>query len=378
VRTAIRPGGELPALTSIRFFAALTVALSHFTRLGLLNLPAAFLAFVDVGRPAVSLFFVLSGFILTYKYQGSMDAGGASRFYVARFARIYPVMLLSLLIAMAVTIYLLRTDNSTLVLDWYALKSNVFASLVASLVAQLLLLTGWFPFASINQPWNGPAWSISCEAFFYALFPWLLRKLGSKTLSNVALMCASAWILQGIWIVSVAHCLPIGRAGFVISQFPLTHLTEFVMGIGCALFFIHVRSTGRSSHRFGFALVSTALLAIALLAAFHLVKPAYYLESPFFAVLILGLALLERPVLGLLNTRPLVVLGEASFSLYLIHVPLAHLAHIAGLHRDNGWVALLVAVGLSVLVFRHFEEPMRKRIRYGIAPARQATASTAS
>lgn len=378
MRTAIQPRAALPALTSIRFIAALTVALSHFTQLGLLNMPAAFLAFVDGGRPAVSLFFVLSGFILTYTYQGSMDAMGASRFYIARFARIYPVMLLSLLIAMSVTIYLLRTDNSTLMLGWYSLKSNVVVSLLASLVAQLLLLTGWFPFASINQPWNGPAWSISCEAFFYALFPWLLRKLGAKSLSTVALICAVAWILQGIWIVCVTHYLPIGRKGFVISQFPLTHLTEFVMGIGAALCFIHVRATGRPSHRFGFALVCTSLIAIALLAAFQPVKPAYYIESPFFAALILGLALLKRPVLGLLGGRPLVVLGEASFSLYLIHVPIAHLAHISGLNRDNGWVALLIAVGLSVLIFRYFEEPMRKRIRYGIDPVRHATASTAS
>lgn len=378
MRTPIQRGGALSALTSIRFFAALTVALSHFTQLGLLNLPTAFLSFVDGGRPAVSLFFVLSGFILTYTYHGSLNVDGASRFYVARFARIYPVMLLSLLIAMPVSIYVLRTGNDALLLGWYSLKSHAYEPLLASLVAQLFLLTGWFPFATINQPWNGPAWSISCEAFFYAIFPWLLRKLGAKSLGKVALICAAVWILQGIWILFVAHYMPIARKGFVISQFPLTHLSEFVMGVGSGLYFIRARAIGHASHGFGVMLISISLVAISLLAVYQPVKPAYYLESPFFAALITGLALLERPVLGLLNARALVMLGEASFSLYLIHIPLAHMMQIAGLSPDRGWVALMIVVGASILVFHQFEEPLRKWIRYGIVSKRPEPASAAS
>jgi len=357
--------GALPALTSIRFFAALVVALSHFTQLGLLALPATFLAFVDGGRPAVSLFFVLSGFMLTYTYHGTIDAIGSTRFYVARFARIYPVMLLSLLIAASVTIYLLRSDNGTLLLSWYSINTHVYLSLVVSLAAQLLLLTGWFPFASINQPWIGPAWSISCEALFYALFPWLLRKLRLKDGFTLALICVALWVAQGIWIFCINRYVPLGRKGFLISQFPLTHLTEFVMGISASAYFVKVRLSVQASQRLGITLICGALIAIALLAAWQPIRPAYYLESPFFTALILGLALLKRPVLGLLNRRPLILLGEASFSLYLIHIPLAHWAHIAGLHRNNGWIALLLAMCLSIAIYLYFEEPMRRLIRYG-------------
>lgn len=373
MRTPLQSTGALPALTSIRFFAALIVALSHFTQLGLLTLPAAFLAFVDGGRPAVSLFFVLSGFVLTYTYHSTMDAAGAMRFYVARFARIYPVTLMSLLIATSVTIYLLRTENSLLLSDWYSINTHVYVSLLVSLAAQLLLLTGWFPFASINQPWNGPAWSISCEVFFYALFPWLLRKLRVRAPLTLTLICVVLWILQGVWILCVSRYVPSGRRGFLISQFPLTHLSEFVMGIGAAICFVRVRASGRPSHRLGIILTCAALIAMTLLAAWQPIKPAYYLEAPFFAALVFGLALLEQPVLGLLNHRPLIVLGEASFSLYLIHVPLAHWAHIVGFHRDNGWIALLVAVCLSVAIHLYFEEPMRKLIRYGNGSRQRGT-----
>jgi len=363
VRTHVQTRGALPALTSIRFFAALTVLLSHFTQFGLLGLSDRFLAFVDGGRPAVSLFFVLSGFILTYTYHGTMRHGDARRFYVARFARIYPVMILSLIVAAPVTIYVLRPDNAASLLSWYATKNHAHVTVPASLVAQILLLTGWFPFAAINQPWNSPAWSISCEAFFYALFPWLLRKLMAMRLSNVALVCVGFWALQGVWIFLIWHFIPVGRKGFMISQFPLTHLAEFVVGIGVALYFIHVRSRGAATHRCGVALVCASLAGIALLATYQPIRPAYYLQYPLSAALILGLALLERPVLGVLHRRPLVLLGEASFSLYLIHVPLAHIAQIAGIRQSDGWIVLLLAIGLSILVFRCIEEPMRKMIR---------------
>ena len=67
--TTTPANGIIPALTSIRFLAALTVVLSHYRELHLLNTPTAFFDFVDGGRSAVSLFFVLSGFILTYTYR---------------------------------------------------------------------------------------------------------------------------------------------------------------------------------------------------------------------------------------------------------------------------------------------------------------------
>ncbi|WP_321811965.1 acyltransferase [Burkholderia sp. BCC1985] len=368
--TRAQLGGALPALTSIRFFAALTVLLSHFTQLGLLSLSDRYLAFVDGGRPAVSLFFVLSGFILTYTYHESIGHGDARRFYVARFARIYPVLILSLIIATPVTIYVLHPNNAALLLSWYATKDHQHVTVFASLVAQILVLTGWFPYAAINQPWNGPAWSISCEAFFYAIFPWLLRKLMVNRISSVALICIGLWALQGIWIFLIDNFMPVGRKGFLISQFPLTHLTEFVMGIGAAHYFIQAHRRGTATHRGGVVLVCASLVSIALLAAYQPVRPAYYLQSPLFSALILGLALIQRPVLGVLHRRPLIVLGEASFSLYLIHVPIAHIAQIAGVRQSHGWVVLLFVIGLSVLVFRFFEEPMRKLIRRGFGNRR--------
>ena len=358
-----QPGAALPALTSIRFFAALTVALCHFTGLGLLGMPAHWVQWVDGGRPAVSLFFVLSGFILTITYRDTIETRGVRRFYVARVARIYPVLLLSIVLATFVTLYLLYADDGVLMHEWYALGSGAYAALGVSLLCQLLLLTAWLPFAALNQPWNGPTWSLSCEAFFYALFPLLLRKIAPRRVRTLVMSCLALWILQGVWILVVARVFPAGRSGFIISQFPISHLFEFVLGACTAIAFLALRSGARKTHGIGMLLVGASLVAIAVLAYTQPVKPAYFLESPVFDALILGLALLERPVIGLLNSRWLVRLGEASYGFYLIHVPLAHLAFIAGFRVANGWIALIFTICCSVVIFQYFEEPMRKRVK---------------
>jgi peptidoglycan/LPS O-acetylase OafA/YrhL len=356
-------GGSLPALTSIRFLAAITVVVSHYSELGLLNLPSRIFDFVDGGRPAVSLFFVLSGFILTFTYRDQLAAKGARPFYQARFARIYPVVLLGLALCVPTTLYLLNGDDRSLLMQWYALKNPVYLSLAASLICQLLLLNAWFPFAAVNQPWNGPSDSVSCEAFFYLMFPLMLRKMMSMRLARLSFACIGFFLMQGLWIVFLQALLPLSRSGFLVVGLPLTRLFEFVVGIYAAILFHRLREQGVNRHALGIKLVGASLIALTVLALWRPVSPAFYLDSPWFAALILGLALLDRPVINFLNQRSLVRLGEASYSLYLIHVPVAYLAYIAGFRQSNGWIVMLFAVVASLLIFRFYEEPMRKRIR---------------
>jgi len=356
-------GGSLPALTSVRFLAAITVVVSHYSELGLLRLPKQIFDFVDGGRPAVSLFFVLSGFILTFTYRDQLAVKGPRPFYQARFARIYPGILLGLALCVPTTLYLLNGSDPSLLTQWYALKNHVGLSLVVSLVCQLLLLNAWFPFAAVNQPWNGPSDSVSCEAFFYLMFPLMLRKMMSMRLAWLTFACIGFFLMQGLWIVFLQTFLPLSRSGFLVVGLPLTRLFEFVAGIYAAILFHQLRERGVSRHALGIKLVSIALIALTVLGLWRPVSPAFYLASPWFAALILGLALLERPVINVLNRRAFIRLGEASYSLYLIHVPIAYLAYIAGFRQSNGWIAMLFAVVASLLIFTFYEEPLRKRIR---------------
>lgn len=365
--TSREPRSALPALTSIRFFAALWVVVSHLAVMGYVNFSAPVRWVAGDSRPAVTFFFVLSGFILAHNYGDGLDGEGMRRFYVARFARIYPMLVFSLLLAAPVTAILLISDDHAHLFEWYGLPGNPALPLIASLLAQLLCLTAWLPFAALNQPWDGPTWSISCEAFFYLAFPLLVAFVKRITPAQRGLLLLAGFCAQGLWIAALPHLLPPSRSGFLTSQFPPTHLFEFVLGIAAQCYCRELQRGGRRYDREALGVSLLAVLGIGVLSVWRPLAPAYYLLSPCFALLVGGIAMQKRPAWGLLGLRPMVVLGEASFSLYLIHVPLIHLAELAGIGPRGALALLAGMVGLSVILFFAIERPMRTAIlrRYG-------------
>jgi peptidoglycan/LPS O-acetylase OafA/YrhL len=351
---------SLPSLTGLRFLAAMAVVLSHFSEQHMVSVPARLVSFLDGGRTAVSLFFVLSGFVLAYNY-ADLRSGQRRRYYAARFARIYPVLVLALLVAVPTVLY--ARHRPVVMLDWFAVRSHPSASLAASLGAQLTMTTGWFPVAALNQPWDSPAWSVACEAFFYLAFPLLIltmRKLSTRTLLGVT---AVGWALQALWIAAVKAEVPANRSGFLVSQFPLTHALEFIVGVAAGLWFLRGGRVLQSVAQARGAVIAAATAALAGLSAWQPVKPAYLLMTPFFAVLIVSLATPSRHRRQVLGAPLLVLLGEASYSLYLLHIPEIHLMQVAGWTGAVGWLGMAAAVGVSVVVFRTYETPMRLTIR---------------
>ena len=134
---------ELPALTGVRFLAAWYVVLFHALP-GLAHrypLPKLLGTFLSNGYLAVGLFFLLSGFILAYTYEGQIDgASGRTRFWEARFARIYPVYLLSLVLS-----YTLATSLP-----------------FGTRLAVLGMVQAWNPLnPDMAGAWNYPAWTLS-------------------------------------------------------------------------------------------------------------------------------------------------------------------------------------------------------------------------
>lgn len=135
---------QLPALTGLRFFAALLVLCVHFGRW--LAMPTPLHTLIGRGGVSVGLFFVLSGFILTHTYctaSGSFR-GTPGAFYVARFARIYPVYLCGIGLA-------LMTVN-----PWAV---PVHTPHLLILVLTMSLIQSWFP--PLQAIINGPGWSLS-------------------------------------------------------------------------------------------------------------------------------------------------------------------------------------------------------------------------
>ena len=165
---------RIESLTGLRWFAALLVYFDHFPLLGM---PAWIRTFFDNGYMGVTVFFVLSGFILTVTYSSSLSSpsvSGARAFFVARFARVYPTYLLVLLYVFVVT----DEDGGSLH-HW---------------LLNVVSLQAWSGRPQVAYGFNGPGWSIGVEFFLYACFP-LLIFLVSSALESSPLDCL---ILAGV------------------------------------------------------------------------------------------------------------------------------------------------------------------------------------
>src|SRR5580658_9564669 len=156
--------GYLSNLTPLRGFAAILVAVFHFEMAIGRFVPAATTMFFEKSYLMVDLFFVLSGFIMLHVYGRAFDRvvrpGQLRHFFVARFARTYPLHLFTLLLLVVIVRYLTNWGNPPIVLEQPAdILPNVF-------------LLQSFGVCRIYN-WNIPSCSISAEWVAYLLFPFL-------------------------------------------------------------------------------------------------------------------------------------------------------------------------------------------------------------
>jgi peptidoglycan/LPS O-acetylase OafA/YrhL len=370
-------------LTGLRFIAAFQVLVFHGTAwerwpvwVGVRNIAGA-------GHIAVSLFFVLSGFILTYVHAGpGAPPMGTRDFYRHRFARIYPTYAFSLAVIAPLFIH-------------HTLRTEGPAATIEQTLAVLLLVQGYFPMFALA--WNAPAWSLSDEAFFYALFPFLAPRICRCSRGQaVAIGCVSygvAMLLPAIYLV-VAPDAPATPDKNLISFWhnalrfaPPARLPEFIVGIVAGRLFLDMPPEERDPARWTRGSFAALGVIVVTLAVGPMVPyPALHngLLAPVFAVLILALASNAGPLAKWLSARPLVALGEASYALYLIHMPILILwmkgtYPIASRIPHGGAVANLLffplAIGASLLVHRYVERPMlpiTRRLLRGERPARDA------
>ena len=216
---------KLHALTALRFFAAAAIVLHHSS--GLFPWDQSLTDTFHLSQ-AVSFFFVLSGFILTYVYP-SLDAWPArARFLRARFARIWPAHLA------AFALLFLLFEHS-------ARFGTLYGSFPLALL-NLSMLQAWVPVRYAYSSFNFVSWTISTEFAFYLLFPLLIHNFHKtwllKLLLSLALFAASIAlvILCHIPPEDPAHSWNISILGIVYVN-PLARLFEFTLGMTTALLF---------------------------------------------------------------------------------------------------------------------------------------------
>jgi peptidoglycan/LPS O-acetylase OafA/YrhL len=289
---------HLPALTSLRGFAAVWVVLFHFqfvVRAGL-SPPESVMRLIGHGHFAVDLFFLLSGYVIAYNYLDTpqpLERGTYLRFLYMRLARIYPVHLVGLL-AVVPMVVVARRLGMGLTESGYGLDT---------FVQHLTLTQAWVQWMKLS--WNYPAWSVSAEWLAYLLFPLLavgLRRVRGVGPSLLLLAgCGGLLFLCGLLTTQT----PYRNVLRVVAAFP----------VGAALF--HVSRTFRPPPALPrwVALGSLSTLGVLLLLEGASDRLFFFL----FAAILWSLAELREGELSWLCARPLLWLGEVSYSLYISH-----------------------------------------------------------
>jgi len=325
-RSPARP--ELRALTSVRAFAALDVVLLHtlfeLGGQGMWSLPRPVIKVVANGQSAVSFFFVLSGFILAYTYCEAREGlhtlrGSRAKFWRARFARIYPLYFLSFVLdaPRAVAYFLGATPSRSLGLAKAAVAGGTYATLLQS----------WFP--RLTNAWNTPGWSLSTETFFYLLFPAILALTKTWPARHVITAALVLWAipLGAYAALALGHVTDLNHGSIVTlwRSFPPLRLAEFALGVGVGRLYL---SGALRDHMKAMrvACLCAAALAFAVLGL-NLGLPANVtqgtLAAPLFAVVICALALGAIPGMHWLDSPVLLLLGRASYAVYILHEPIA-------------------------------------------------------
>ncbi|RAM35807.1 acyltransferase [Arthrobacter globiformis] len=307
---------------------------------------------VSMGQTGVTFFFMLSGFVLAW----SMNPRTTKReFYWRRFARIWPLHALTALAAV-VLVFATQGDQSA-----------------PQLLASLLLIQGWLGDQHWVYAYNGVSWSLSCEAFFYAVFPFLAVRLSRLEPGKLFRLGATVFVAAVSFLAVLLALVPGFDWGALFYTFPAFRIAEFLVGVCLA---IAMRKGWKP--RFGIGVGAAAAIGSFLIleivdgiAPWHTAGPlAGALCIPGFALLIAAHADRDRcggrPTFAM--SPAVVKLGEWSFALYLIHELVLRTALELGPESLAervvfAVVGVAVSIPLAGAAYAFFERPVEARLR---------------
>lgn len=387
----------LPPLTGLRFIAAFLVCSAHMVP-ALVAANSVWMGVQLWSAEGMTLFFVLSGFVIHYNYSEAIirqPQQGIYEFFTARFARLVPLFMVCLLLDIMLTYH----------------REHHLPTLTKALPYYLTMTQSWFyrilgqnnliyQFGKISQV----SWSISTEWFFYFCYPVICFFILKAVRIQTKLFCLigiGMIAIYSIWFFT-AHLPEINQLAVAVygpyadfytqnqdSYFrwliyfaPFLRLTEFLTGCLVAALFMQLRKrhVSPNEEKLGLVMIIGALIIIALTHHYIWQPPAgsawmmnlhrNYGFAPGFALLIFCCARYQNSFTRLLSCWPVLLGGEISYSLYLLHTAIIEFItnHFSGvLSGMNILVNFVLLTGVimfvSYLSYRIIEAPARRLLR---------------
>jgi len=350
---------RIESLTFFRFIAASIVVIFHYGRgTALAELAPKFLT---AGPEMVSFFFVLSGFVLMIAYwKREFDT---KEFLRARVVRIVPIYYLALLAVLF-------------------LESGDFGK--RAILLNSLFLQSWFPPYPLSI--NIPAWALSVEMFFYVSFPIVFWMLKSNSIQPLKLLGAafSFWLVTQVILISLYNSSfyqPFPSVSHdLIFYFPLSHFSTFLIGVAGGYFYVH-RSKDAPKNN-AFLIFSFLVICVVTYYAISNRNALVRLSgvrvpfaagsfAPLFLLFILFSSYAQKtPLLGWLSNRFFVLLGSASYAIYIFQLPFKQFMDVyifptLSLSNDDisFYIYFAALILFSILVFLLFEKPVQRLYR---------------
>ncbi len=343
---------QIPALTSLRFLAALWVFVFHLHLwhgdFGISPIDK----FIHAGPVGMAFFFVLSGFILAQAAVGTEPLADFRGYAVRRFARIYPIYLF------------------ILVASWFLngfagpLGDKPARSAAAHGLADLTLTNAWFPQMFMGGHARDGTWSLSVEVFFYALFPLILYH--ANRLTDRALTLGIRWAIGLLFFFSVMgkYIQPMDHftQTVIFYSMPIFRLPEFVAGVFAGVLALRDTTVAPTGRRLAWCFVGLVFFMAVFAKAFPWVALGLFAIPSLLGIFTYFTRVTEGPAVRVFGHPAFVFLGEASFALYLVQLVTIpwFKANAMGLSlRPAIALCFVVTLVLACLVHLLVERPMR-------------------
>lgn len=346
---------QLNALTGIRAIAAYMVFFHHYKQYIVNKEWTTLYSFCNELHVGVTVFFVLSGFLIAYNYYDSEEIEYRT-YIVNRFSRVYPMYFI---LTTATFVYLYYKNDST-------------DNLLYTFIMNISFFRGFFD--NIKFSGIGQGWSLTVEILFYLSAPFSFLLIRKKKINLLVIPAAliGAGILLVIIFIQKKEGGFFGSYNFMFLYTYFGRCAEFFIGIALAIFFTKKQNTIKTNWctYTGIVIIIFCIYALSLVKGdnkFGINTMTGVLINNFIlplfgvAVLFWGLLTEETLISKLLSGRLFILLGKSSYTFYLIHM--GFMFSLLSLFIYSIWLNFLLLIILSIVLFILVEEPLHQFVK---------------